>query len=75
MGKWKKIIVSDGGALKEIAPEGSLVLSLAEHESVWAPLVNTYLRSKQFPDKDKVHVAFNWNGLAKFIQHLGNKDL
>ncbi len=71
----KKVILSDGGALKEIAPEGSLMLRLAQSESYWARQVFEYLSSERKCDQVSIRKIFTWDNLTNCIEYgIGKSD-
>lgn len=70
----KKIIVTDGGALKEVAPAGALVLKLVEDEKLWAPKVISYLNSNERPDPTSVKEKFNWSTVGDFLENIASRS-
>jgi len=67
-GKWgRKIVVSDGGSLPEIAPEGSCIIPLSNTISEAARMMAQYLASDLHPDGDFVTRTYTWENAAKAI--------
>lgn len=62
-----KTIVSDQGALPEIAPEGALVLPDALGVGESAGRVAAYLASDQRPDGAGINDSFQWSRTARLI--------
>lgn len=66
--KWgRKVIVSDGGSLPEIAPPGSCIVPMAENIEQAAKRIARYLDSDKHPDGVEVTRNFNWERAARTI--------
>ena len=66
--KWgRKVIVSDGGSLPEIAPSGSCIVPLQESTEQAASRIAHYLASDAHPDGAAVTRAFSWEHAARTI--------
>lgn len=66
--KWdRKVVVSDGGSLPEIAPIGSCVVPLALDVAQAARIITAYLISDTHPDGCAVTQSYSWENAARTI--------
>lgn len=66
--KWsRKIVVSDGGSLPEIAPVGSCVIPLTHDIAQSAKIITAYLTSGTYPDGCAVTQLYSWENAARTI--------
>jgi glycosyltransferase involved in cell wall biosynthesis len=66
--KWgRKVIVSDGGSLPEIAPTGSCMVPQSEDVDRAAGRVSAYLDSSAHPDGAAIMRTYSWERVARTI--------